>query len=319
MPLDPQARALLDQLAAAGGPDLSQLEPEAGRQMYEAMRAPERGEEMARVENLRLASTERTIRLRVYAPSSERSLPALVYFHGGGWVIGSLETHDHLCRALARAAGCAVVSVDYRLAPEHPYPAAVDDCLAAVRAVVEHAASLGVDPLRIAVAGDSAGGNLAAVVSLLARDAGGPPLCAQVLIYPVTDFAFDTASYGENGEGYLLTRASMEWFRRHYLGPDAERGAEPAASPLRAANLAVLPRALVITAEFDPLRDEGEAYAERLRSAGVPTRSTRYPGAIHDFVRLSFLLDQGKEAIGEIAETLREAFQPGAVGAPAIR
>lgn len=308
MPLDPQARALLDQLAAAGGPDLSELEPEAGRQMYEAMRAPERGEEMARVENLRLASRERTIRLRVYAPSAERPLPVLVYFHGGGWVIGSLETHDHLCRALARAAGCAVVSVDYRLAPEHPYPAAVDDCLAAVRAVVEHAAMLGVDPERVAVAGDSAGGNLAAVVSLLARDAGGPTLCAQVLIYPVTDFAFDTVSYRENGEGHLLTRASMEWFSGHYLGPTLERATEPAAAPLRASDLAGLPPALVITAEFDPLRDEGEAYAERLRSAGVPARSTCYPGAIHDFVRLSFVLDQGKQAVGEIAGALREAF-----------
>ncbi len=203
-----------------------------------------------------------------------------------------------------------MVSVDYRLAPEHRYPAAVDDCFAALRAVADNATALGVDPERIAVAGDSAGGNLAAVVSLLARDAGGPALRAQVLIYPVTDFAFDTPSYRENGEGYLLTGASMRWFWRHYLGDEEERGAEPRASPLRERDLAGLPPATVITAEFDPLRDEGEAYAGRLRAAGVPTRCIRYPGAIHDFVRASFLLDQGKQAIGEIGAALREALSP---------
>lgn len=310
MPLHPQARALLDQIAGAGGPDLETLEPDQARELYESMRAPEPGEAVERIDEFTLASAERSIGLRVYTPAGPRPLPGLVYLHGGGWVIGSLETHDHLCRALANAAGCVVVSVAYRLAPEHPYPAAPEDCYAALRAIVENASPLGIDPGRVAVAGDSAGGNLAAVTALLARDRGGPEIGAQVLIYPVTDHSFATDSYRENAEGYLLTRGAMEWFWEHYLAGDAAAGREPRASPLRAPDLSGLPRALVITAEYDPLRDEGEAYAERLREAGVAAACTRYPGAIHDFVRASFALDQGKEAIAEIAGTLRQAFAP---------
>lgn len=308
MPLHPQASAFLEQLAEAGGPDLTALDPDGARELYEAMRAPEPGEAVARIGHYRLSSREREIGLRLYRPEGAQPLPALVYFHGGGWVIGSLETHDHLCRALANAAGCAVISVAYRLAPEHPYPAAPDDCEAAVQAVVDNASGLGIDPKRVAVGGDSAGGNLAAVVARRCRDRGGPALAAQVLIYPVTDADLDRPSYRENGEGYLLTRSSMEWFWNHYLQGDGARAREPDAAPLQEPDLAGLAPALVITAEFDPLRDEGEAYAERLRRAGVPTRCSRYDGAIHDFVRASFLFDQGKQAVSEIAATLRSAF-----------
>jgi len=304
MPLNLQAKGFLDQLASAQAPDMSTLDPEQARPMYEAMRSPEPGESVARLRGYRLASREREIGLRVYTPVGPGPHPAIVYYHGGGWVIGSLETHDHLCRALTNRCGSVVISVDYRLAPEHPFPAAPNDSYTALRAVIDNAQELGVDPERISVAGDSAGGNLAAVVSLMARDRGGPLPRAQVLIYPATDRPTTTASYRENGEGYLLTRASMEWFWGHYLTGDAGAGANPLASPARAASLRGLPPALIITAEFDPLRDEGEAYAERLREAGVPTRCSRYDGAIHDFVRASFLMDQGKEAIEEIAAFL---------------
>lgn len=307
MPLHPQAQGFLDQLAAAGGPDLSEMEPLAARQMYEAMRAPEPGPEVAALSNYTLSSRDRNIPLRVYAPAGPDPKPALIFFHGGGWVIGSLDTHDHLCRALANASGCTVISVAYRLAPEHPFPAAPEDCYASVRAVIENARTLGVDPDRIAVAGDSAGGNLAAVTTLMARDRGGPSIAAQVLIYPVTDHSYATSSYEANGEGYLLTRASMEWFWGLYLGDRPGEGVSPLASPLRA-ELSDLPPALVITAEYDPLRDEGEAYAARLAQAGVESVCRRYDGAIHDFVRASFIMDQGTEAIAEIGKMLRQTL-----------
>jgi acetyl esterase len=308
MPLHPQAQNLLEQLRAAGGPEMSELEPDAARQLYEAMRAPGPGEAVERVENFTIASAERQIPMRLYRPSGTGALPCLVYYHGGGWVIGSLETHDHLCRALANVANCAVVSVAYRLAPEHPFPSAPEDAHAALATVRDRASVLGIDPGRIAVAGDSAGGNLATVVALIARERGGPALAAQILIYPVTDCRFDTPSYLQNGEGYLLSAATMRWFWEHYTGGDRQLAASPWASPLRSPDLGGLPPALVITAEYDPLRDEGEAYAERLLGAGVPTTCTRYPGAIHDFVRASFLMDQGKEAIAQIGSTLARAF-----------
>jgi acetyl esterase len=231
----------------------------------------------------------------------------VVYYHGGGWVLGDLETHDATCRRLANASDCIVVAVDYRLAPEHKFPAAVEDCYAAALWAAENAASLGVDAARVAVAGDSAGGNLAAVVSLLAKQRGGPPLAHQALIYPVTDFDFQRPSYQENAEGYLLTRQAMEWFWRQYLNDDAE-GADPLASPLRAPDLRGLPPATVITAEYDPLRDEGEVYAERLAQAGVPTTCVRYLGQIHGFISLEHLLPAGRQALLALGATLRAAL-----------
>jgi acetyl esterase len=222
-------------------------------------------------------------------------------------VIGSLDTHDSLARGLANTGGCVVVSVDYRLAPEHKFPCAAEDAYAATRWAAEHAAEVGGDGSRLAVAGDSAGGNLAAAVALMARDRGGPALALQILIYPVTDRDFDTPSYLNKGEGYGLTRSGMQWFWNHYLSGDDDL-ANPYAAPLRAPDLAGLPPALVITAEYDCLKDEGDAYAERLREAGVPTRHSSYDGMIHGFMTLTTLFPQGVRAIEEAGVALREAF-----------
>jgi acetyl esterase len=223
-------------------------------------------------------------------------------------VIGGLESYDGVCRSLANAAGCAVLAIDYRLAPEHKFPAAVDDCYAAAAWAVSHAATLGADPARVAIGGDSAGGNLTAVVAQLARDRKGPALRFQLLVYPATNAGYDTPSYRENATGYFLELEGMRWFYDHYLRTDADR-ADPRASPLRATDLRGLPPALVVTAEFDPLRDEGEAYAAKLREAGVPVTLTRYHGMIHGFFSMAPLLDQGKQATAEAATALRAALR----------
>jgi acetyl esterase len=230
-----------------------------------------------------------------------------VFFHGGGWVIGSLESHDNLCRALANRAQAIVIAVDYRLAPEHRFPAAAEDCYAVACHVAEHGADYGVDAARLAVAGDSAGGNLSAVVALMARDRGAPRLRHQVLIYPVTDPDFERASYRDNADGYLLTRDAMKWFWGHYV-PDAARRTEPYAAPQRAEKLGGVAPATVITAEFDPLRDEGEAYAARLRDAGVPATLTRYEGQIHGFVSMFEVFDRGRAAVEQVGAALRDAL-----------
>ena len=308
MSLDPQVKGVLDALAAAGMDALVDSSPAQARELFAGGALPAGSEEVARVENRALPGPAGEIPVRIYTPAGGAApRPGLAYFHGGGFVIGSLDTHDGTCRQLANAAECVVVSVDYRLAPEHPFPAALEDCYAATRWIAERAGALGVDPARIAVAGDSAGGNLCAVVALLARERGGPALVHQLLLYPVTDYAFDTPSYAENADGYLLTRAMMAWFWNHYLETEAD-GANPLASPLRAASLAGLPRAHVITAEFDPLCDEGEAYAARLVEAGVPTVATRYDGMIHGFFSMAGVLDAGKRALAEVAGELRKAF-----------
>jgi acetyl esterase len=248
------------------------------------------------------------IRIRIYTPSEgEAPWPCLVYLHGGGWVICTLDSHDTICRMVANRAACRVVSVDYRLSPEHKFPAPFDDCYAAVQWVHDNAAELGVDPDRLAVGGDSAGGNLSASVAIKARDEGGPPLRYQLLVYPVTDHNFDTASYSENGDGYLLTADMMRWFWDHYLA-SPDHGANPIASPLRADNLAGLPPAMVITAEFDPLRDEGEAYAARLEEAGVPVDHTRYDGQIHAFWQMPGSFPAAHSAADAAGAALRKAF-----------
>ncbi|MBI1814781.1 MAG: alpha/beta hydrolase [Deltaproteobacteria bacterium] len=308
MALDPQARALLDQIAAMGGKPLNELPVAEARIAFTALAAMQGAPEaVAKVEDRTLPGPVGGIPVRIYTPADSGTLPVLVYFHGGGWVIGSIATYDVLCRALANAAGCIVVSVDYRLAPEHPYPAAVDDTYHAALWVAANAASIGADASRVAIGGDSAGGNLTAVVAQIARDRGKPALKFQLLVYPVTDAACDTPSYRDNADGYLLTRDAMKWFWNHYAGGDADRH-NPYASPLRAENMKGLPPALVITAEFDPLRDEGERYAERLRAAGVPVQLTRYNGMIHGFFGMSAMLDQGKTAIQQAASALRAAF-----------
>jgi acetyl esterase len=244
--------------------------------------------------------------VRVYRPSADPNLPILVVFHGGGWVIGSVEQYDLIARRLAHASGAIVVSVDYRLAPEHPYPAPLDDCWTAVRWTAAHASEIGGDASRIAVGGDSAGGNLAAVCALLARDAGGPALALQVLVYPVTDCDFTTESYVANGEGYLLDLDQMQWFFDSYTKGHVDP-ADWHVSPLRADDLGGVAPALVLTAEYDPLRDEGKAYADRLRAAGVAVEYENYEGMIHSFFGLP-AYDTARDAMEFVATGLRRAF-----------
>jgi acetyl esterase len=309
MPLDPQARMLLDQMQSMGTPPLHTMSVPDARQLMESMNVLiGAGEEVQHVEDRELPGPAGPIPARLYRPAGNGPLPLLVYFHGGGWVLGGLASHDNVCRSLANGAGCAVLAIDYRLAPEHRFPAAVDDCYAATVWAAANAEALGCDPKRIAVGGDSAGGNLAAVISQIAHDRGTPGLRFQLLAYPATDAAYDTASYRENATGYLLELEDMHWFYDHYLDAVADRS-DPRASPLRARDLRGLPPALVITAEFDPLRDEGEAYAGRLREAGVPVTLHRYDGMIHGFFSMGPLLDQGKQAVAEAVAALRAAFR----------
>ena len=307
MSLDPQAQAFLDQVKAMGLPPFEEMTVEQAREAILGMRELAGPPEAIDTEDRTVPSPDGDIPARIYIPAGDGPFPVLVYFHGGGWVIGSLETIDAPLRALANRAGCVVVSIDYRLAPDHKFPCAPEDSYAATRWVAEHAASFKGDPAHLAVGGDSAGGNLAAVVALMARDRGGPPISYQLLIYPVTNHDYSTPSYQENAEGYLLTKNSMVWFWNHYL-QSAEDGRNPYASPLQAKDLSGLPPALVITAEYDPLRDEGEAYANRLRQAGVATETKRHDGMIHGFFQMAGVMDQGKQAIEEAAQGLRAAF-----------
>ncbi len=245
--------------------------------------------------------------VRVYNPSPDSDLPIFVALHGGGWVIGNVEDFDLIARQLANASGAIVVSVDYRLAPEHPYPAPLDDCRRALDWTVAHAAELGGDPARVAIGGDSAGGNLAAVCALLARDAGGPDLALQVLIYPVVDCDFETPSYVANAEGFLLQREEVQWFFDCYTAGEHDR-ADWRISPMRAPDLRGVAPAVVITAEFDPLCDEGEAYAARLREAGVEVEQRRYDGLIHGFFGLPVAFDASRDAMELVGTALRRAF-----------
>jgi acetyl esterase len=250
-----------------------------------------------------------TLKLRIYRPVGPGPFPLLAFFHGSGFVLCSLDTHDGMCRNLCAGVGCVVVSVDYRLAPEHRYPAGLDDCVFATRWIAEHAAELEGDVGRLAVCGDSAGGNLAAAAALRIRDEAGPALCGQLLIYPVTDYHTPgTPSYQANAEGYGLTRDTMVWFWTHYLSDPAE-AAQPYVSPLRAGNLGGLPPALVVTAEYDPLRDEGEDYARALRAAGTPCVMSRWQGMNHGFFFWVGLVDKAGEAMDESCAWLRQIFQ----------
>jgi acetyl esterase len=313
MALDPQAQAVIDLVAKSGRPAYHTLAPKDARQLFRETRpastppAPEIGV----VNNFVVERAGGTIPVRVYRPvgaAADALLPALVFFHGGGWVIGDLETHDVLCRQLTAEAGIEVVAVDYRLAPEAKFPGPVDDAWAATQWVVAGAARLGIDPKRIAVGGDSAGGNLAAVVALMARDAGAPSIAFQALLYPVTDVGAETKSYGDFADGYMLTRDSMRWFVDHYL-PSKKDAVDWRVSPLRAKSLAGLPPALIVTAGFDPLRDEGEAYARALRDAGVRVDYICYGGMLHGFVPMGRLLDTGNRAVSHIAASLRQALR----------
>ena len=303
MPLDPQAQAVMDAVAALGLPPNHTISPQEARANGKARpRAP--GPEVAKVEDRSIPGPDGEVPVRIYTPEGSGPFPALVWFHGGGWVVGDLDTADGAARHLTVGSGFVVVSVDYRLAPETKFPGPAEDCYSATQWVVHNAASINADAGKIAVGGDSAGGNLAAAVSLMARDRGGPSVGFQLLVYPVTDRDFSTPSYSHNGNDYQLTRDGMVWFWDHYLQNDAD-AANPYAAPMRAQDLTGLPPALVITAEYDPLRDEGEAYAHKLEAAGVATTCTRYDGMIHGFFGMAAAVDKGKQAIDQASSALR--------------
>lgn len=312
--LHPEAKTILDRVDL---PPTHALSVDGAREaLRDLLVDDEERDDDLTVRNLSIPGPDgpkQSLAVRAYAPPTEGStrdgdagLPVLVYFHGGGWVRGDLDTHDGLCRLLAEAADCVVCSVDYRRAPEHPFPTPVHDAYAATEWAAEHASVVGGDPDRIAVGGDSAGGNLAAAVTLVARERDGPAIDHQVLLYPVTDYAFDTDSYEENAAGYLLSRASMRWYWARYLDDEMD-GANPYASPLRAPDLSALPSATVVTAGYDPLRDEGAAYADRLREAGVSVTHAEYPGMVHVFASFPDL-DRARDARATIANDLAAAF-----------
>ncbi len=307
MPLHPQARTMIERTQALNLPPTSRMTPKEARDSVRQRSAALPREEIASVRDHRVPVPGGTIVVRVFTPRGTAPMPALVYFHGGGWVTGDVDTHEGICRTLANAAGCVVASADYRCAPEFKYPTAAEDSYAATRWVAENARELGVDPRRLAVGGDSAGGNLAAAVALMARDRRGPQVAMQVLVYPVTDCDFTRPSYTENAEGYLLTSESMRFYWDQYAPKEADR-THPYASPMRAVSLAGLPPALVLTCEFDPLRDEGEAYAAKLAAAGVPVTHTRYPGMIHAFFRFTSSVDAARAAVAETVAALQKAW-----------
>jgi acetyl esterase len=311
MPVDPQIQMLLNLRAAM--PELHTLSVADARAQFAVRDFPGlRKPDIACITNRDMQGPSGSLALRVYTPLGEGPFPLMVFFHGSGFVVCSLDTHDSMCRNLCAGTGCVVVSVDYRLAPEAKFPAAPDDCLAATRWAAANASALGADPGRIFVAGDSAGGNLAAVTALRIRDEGGPKLLGQLLIYPVTDYYdSDSPSMTENAEGYGLGRAGMIWFWNHYLA-DPSQGANPHASPLRATNLTDLPPALVVTAQYDPLRDEAERYAERLRQAGVKTDFKRWDGMNHGFFFWPGVVDKAAAAMDEACDWVKSVLRASA-------
>lgn len=307
MSLDPQARQLLKRMEEADVPPVHEMSPEEAREQHveQAGELSSRGPDVAEVRDERVETDDGEVPVRIYRPLGEGPFPAVVYIHGGGWVVGTLDTFDTVCRELTVRSGALVVSVDYRLAPEHPHPAALDDAFAVVQWLEEKADELDVDARRIGVAGDSAGGMLATLVTIRAREGGGPPLRFQALVYPALDPDLDSESMHEFSEGYYLTREEMRWYWDQYLGDQREqRGAE--VTPLHGTSLEGLPPALVIVAGYDPLRDEGIEYAQRLQDAGVPTTLRNYEGMIHGFIRFSGVLDTAFDAIDDLAHFSRE-------------
>ena len=306
MPLDPQVIQVMEQVAALGFPAAHTVSPAEAR--ANAKKRPRTsGPEVAKVEGRTIPGPDGDVAVRIYTPEGDGPFPILAWYHGGGWVVGDLESADSSARNLCVGGRCVVVSVDYRLAPETKFPGPAEDCWAATTWAVDHASSINGDPTRLAVGGDSAGGNLAAAMSLMAADRGGPKIALQLLVYPVTDANCNTVSYGENAEGYSLTKTTMQWYWDQYLS-GKEDVANAYAVPLKAKSLAGQPPALVITAEFDPLRDEGEAYAERLQEAGVEATATRYDGMIHGFFGMGAVVDKGQQAVDEASAALRNAF-----------
>lgn len=308
--LHPQARGLLERIAASGLPPVHAQSPDEARQSFVARRRITQPDPppLPLVKDLSIPGPRGALAVRLYRPDvSPALLPCLVYFHGGGWVIGGLDSHDVLCRQLALGSGCAVVSVDYALAPEYPFPAAVEDCLAATRWVRTNAQSLGIDPMRMGVGGDSAGGTLATVVAIASRELDGPPLAWQMLVYPTTDQRRVTASHRTNASGFLLTAESLRWYHDHYLGGTLHDG-DWRASPLSCPDLRGLPPALVLVAGFDPLRDEGIRYAQALDEAGNRATLVSFERQIHGFVTMGRVIDEANEAVALLAGAMRRAL-----------
>lgn len=305
MPLDTQAAAFVRMVIEAGGKPFEEMTPEEAREMFTTgFAAPGTG--LTALEDISIPGPACPLALRIHRPPAAGPLPVLVFFHGGGWVVGDFSTHDFACQELARLTPCIVVSVDYRLSPEARFPGPVDDCYAATEWASKNAAVLGSKPGPVAVGGDSAGGHLAAAVALRARDKG-LPLALQLLIYPVTDAGCDTPSYTEFGDGFVLTKPAMLWFWEHFLGPDGDPS-HPEASPLRASDLAGVAPAYVLTAECDVLRDEGEAYAGRLSAAGIATDLHRFPGQLHGFATIVGAFDATAVSHELLTAALRSAF-----------
>ncbi len=301
--------AVIIKLLELTEPDYRQLSPQDYRRkkMIAAQRRSKLGTsvKMAKIKDEKITSASNEIPIRLYIPEEGIDLPVIVYFHGGGWVIGSFKFTDRITRYLAKKSSAIVVSVDYRLAPEYAFPAAVNDAYTSLKWVENNIMKFGGDPSKIAVAGDSAGGNLAAAVSLMSRDKKGPKIKFQILLYPVTDVScLNTESYNNFSEGFFLKKEHMDWFRAQYL-PDIIDRRNPYASPLLARSHRNLPRAVVITAQFDPLRDEGEAYAEKLKQAGLPVLLKRYDGMIHGFISMDLIVSQAFEALDLVAGELK--------------
>jgi acetyl esterase len=312
MPLDPDVETLLAMMRAAGRPRFETLTPDEARQAFTAGRAATQPEpqDVADVQDLSCPGPLSDIKLRAYRPlgsTADAILPALVYFHGGGWLLGDLDSHDVTCRHYANSARCRVVSVDYRMAPEHKFPAAVDDCAEATRWILAEARALGIDGARVAVGGDSAGGNLAAVMALMARDGDLPPLAFQLLVYPATDLATTYGSHQRVTDGLILTSKTMEWFIEHYLREPKDR-CDWRASPLRAADLSGLARALILTCSYDPLCDEGIAYARRLEREGVRVTHLHFSDQLHGFISQGRIIRAGNMALEMMSAVLKDAL-----------
>jgi acetyl esterase len=308
--IDSEAAAYLKWLQSLGLPSLAEQGVEEARGQNR-MRAPMLAGELeavARIEDIPVPGPRGSIGCRIYAPVRGQALPALLYLHGGGWVLGGIDTHDSVCRALANRAGCMVLSLGYGLAPEHRFPAAVEDAWSGLVWLHENGAAIGADPHRLAVGGDSSGGNLASVLARWARDRGGPRIAAQVLIYPVINFDLDTPSYRSAGTGYGLTRESMRWYWTQYL-TDPRDGASPDASPLRADDFRDLAPALVITCELDPLESEGSAYAAALGAASVPVEHIHEAGMIHGYIRMAGVIRRARKSWDDCARFLRRELQ----------
>ncbi len=309
MTLDPQVKAFLDYLAAKGVPPMHTLSPEQNRLALKRSinRTNIPAPTVAKVQDRWIPVKDGEIKIRIYSPDGEGPWPILVYFHGGGFIMGDLDTVDAPLRALTDAVHCIVISVNYRLAPEYKFPTAVEDCYTAIKWAFEHAEYFGGDPARIATAGDSAGGNLATVMALLARERGGPSLCAQVLLYPCTDQLNDYPSHHEFAAGYFITLKDIKQIQKCYFMTEKDK-ANIYASPLLVEDLSCLPQALIVTAGYDPLHDEGEAYANRLGEAGVKVDYFCYDGMIHGFFGMAGIFDEGKALIEQVANYLKNAF-----------